>query len=226
MRKIIGEKQPLFANLGISQIEKSLFSNEISKIEDMVGKLDADGLIIHINPFQEWLQPEGDRITRTPIEIIEDFSSRTKMDLIVKEVGQGMGPESLKRLMKLPVVIEFGAYGGTNFSQLEISRRSDQNIDLQKLAHIGHNFEEMINLFNILLKEEIGLKFKGVIVSGGIGDFLDGYYAVQKLDTSCVYGQASTLLKEARISYDALKKYIQKQIDGYNLASEFLTLRA
>ena len=38
-----------------------LLNNELSRIDDLVGeKLNADGLIIHVNPAQEWLQPEGD----------------------------------------------------------------------------------------------------------------------------------------------------------------------
>ena len=51
IRSQIGDKQPLFANLGIAQIEKSIEAGEIAKIEDMVGLLDADGLIVHVNPI-------------------------------------------------------------------------------------------------------------------------------------------------------------------------------
>lgn len=225
MRPIIGLEQPLFANLGIAQIEKAIKNKSVGKIEEMVAMLQADGLIIHVNPFQEWIQPEGDRISMPAIELIEQFSEQSDLSLIIKEVGQGMGPESLKRLMKLPVVIEFGAFGGTNFSQLEISRREGETGHLNDLAFMGHNFEEMLESFNELLENESQNQFKKVIVSGGIKNFLDGYYAVQKLNTNCIYGQASSLLNTARTSYDALKAYIQEQIKGYNLAAEYLTIR-
>lgn len=225
MRSIIGDEQPFFANLGIAQIEKSLRNKEVAKIEELVGVLKADGLIIHINPLQEWLQPEGDHISTPAIDLIESFAEQSDLELIIKEVGQGIGPESLKRLIKLPVSVEFGAYGGTNFSQLEISRREGETAHLNDLAHIGHNYEEMIDLLNHILKNEDQIQLKNVIVSGGVKSFLDGFYALEKLNTNCVYGQASSLLSSARISYEALSTYIQEQIMGYNLASEYLTIR-
>ncbi len=43
--------------------------------------------------------------------------------VIVKEVGQGMGPESIRAFLKMPIAaLDFGAYGGTNFSKLEMLR--------------------------------------------------------------------------------------------------------
>ena len=226
VRSIIGEKQVLFANLGIAQIEKSINSDELARIEDMVGLLGADGLIVHVNPLQEWIQVEGDRIKIPPIETIKSLIDKTDLQIIVKEVGQGMGPKSLNQLMQLPVIIEFGAYGGTNFSKLEISRRNSGNgEEMDELAYLGHNAEEMIQFFNEE-KAQLGeINCKGVIISGGIKSYLDGYYAVQKINHSAVYGQASTMLNHARISYQSLQEYISQQIDDYQLASELLTLR-
>ena len=68
-------------------------------------------------------------------------------------------------------------------------------------------------------------ELKGIIASGGVKNYLDGYYAVEKLQTSAVYGQASELLKMARISYEELKKYLEFQIEGYNLADQYLKIR-
>ena len=56
LRKIVGYELPLWANLGIGQIEKALANNSISAIDDMVDRLQADGLIVHINPLQEFFQ--------------------------------------------------------------------------------------------------------------------------------------------------------------------------
>jgi isopentenyl-diphosphate delta-isomerase len=226
VRSIIGSKQVLFANLGIAQVEKSIRAGETAKIEDLVGLLEADGLIVHVNPLQEWIQPEGDRIETAPLETIKSLLEKTDLNLIVKEVGQGMGPKSLNELMQLPVVIEFGAYGGTNFSQLEINRRDgEKESEMQELAYLGHTADEMVDYFNSE-KETLGeIACKGVIISGGIKSYLDGYYLVQKLNHSGVYGQASSMLHHARISYESLHKFISQQIDGYKLASELLTLR-
>ena len=67
LRVSIGAASPFFVNLGIAQSEKSLSEKSFDKIEWLVERLRADGLIIHVNPMQEWLQPEGDHISRAPL---------------------------------------------------------------------------------------------------------------------------------------------------------------
>src|SRR5690606_7709496 len=61
LRSMIGDELPFFANLGVAQVEELIAKKELNRLHDMVEKLRADGLIIHINPLQEWFQPEGDR---------------------------------------------------------------------------------------------------------------------------------------------------------------------
>ena len=123
VRPIMGNEVPLFANIGICQLEQLLASKEVDKLNELVANLQADGLIIHINPLQESFQPEGDRLKRPAIEILEDYLEQTNILTMVKEVGQGMGKDSLKALLQLPLEsIEFGAFGGTNFSYLELNR--------------------------------------------------------------------------------------------------------
>ena len=66
---------------------------------------------------------------------------------------------------------------------------------------------------------------KQVIISGGIKNFLDGYYLINKLALPCIYGQASAFLKEARGSYEELYAYIDAQIQGLELANAFLRVK-
>jgi L-lactate dehydrogenase (FMN-dependent) and related alpha-hydroxy acid dehydrogenases len=145
-RKTIGYDLPFYANLGIAQIEILLANNQQEKINTLINVLEADGLIIHINPLQEWLQPEGDRITQAPIDTIKRLIDKININIIVKEVGQGFGKESLKTLMQLPIkAIEFAAHGGTNFSKLELLRHNIQKqIIFEQIAHIGHSAYEMV----------------------------------------------------------------------------------
>ncbi|MEY4315798.1 MAG: hypothetical protein RI977_1175, partial [Bacteroidota bacterium] len=70
IRKYIGD-QPLFANLGIAQIEELIANNQLQALVDMVHRLEANGLIIHVNPLQEWMQPEGDRFALSPIDTVK-----------------------------------------------------------------------------------------------------------------------------------------------------------
>ncbi len=228
VRVLIGNQVPLYANLGIAQIEHLLTTDQTNHVIKLVDKLRADGLIIHVNPLQEALQPEGDTIIQSPILIIESFLEKTKLPLIVKEVGQGMGKESLKALLQLPLkAVEFAAAGGTNFSKLELLRASEEAAtNYHPFAGIGHTAEEMVVFTNEIV-EELGedIKCQQVIVSGGVRDYLDGYYLINKLKLPAVYGQASGFLKFAQGSYDDLYKHIHNQIEGYKLAKAFLRVK-
>lgn len=228
LRPIIGNNSPFFANLGVAQLETLIKEKKLSVVSRMVDKLKADGLIIHINPMQEWLQPEGDRYTMTPLQIIEACLEAFDFKIIVKEVGQGMGYHSLKALFQLPLAaIDFAALGGTNFSKVELLRSSEIQQELNgPLVNIGHTAEEMV-LFTNQIVDELGDKRKcnQVIISGGIQNFLDGYYLTQKIKIPAVYGQASPFLKYALNSYDALKEFVDGQINGLRIASSMLRLR-
>ena len=227
IRKHIGN-QALYANLGIAQIEELIEQNQLSLIPLLISKLEADGLIIHVNPLQEWLQPEGDRIKNPPIESIIKVLDQLDISIIVKEVGQGMGYESLKALFQLPLeAIDFAANGGTNFAKLEMHRASpEMQSHFMKIANLGHSAEEMVNFTNQIIAE-LGDKClcHQVIVSGGVRDFLDGYYYIEKLNVSAIYGQASAFLKHARGEYEELQKYIGHQISGLQLAQSYLKIK-
>jgi isopentenyl-diphosphate delta-isomerase len=185
-------------------------------------------LIVHVNPFQEWLQPEGDRFKYAPIETIGHLLEKLDIKIIVKEVGQGMGYESLKALFQMPIeAIDFAANGGTNFAKLELLRSDEaKQLIYGQLANVGHSAEDMVHISNSIL-EELGDKalVNQVIISGGVRTFLDGYYLTNKLNANCVYGQASAFLKHARGTYEELYEYVNAQIEGLELANSFLKVR-
>lgn len=228
VRHLIGDDLPFYANLGIAQLEDLIDDNNTALVSIMLQKLQADGLIIHVNPFQEWLQPEGDRFRRPPIETIETILEKVDAPIIVKEVGQGMGYESLKRLFQLPLAaVDFAANGGTNFSKVELLRSDKQKqLIFQKLAYVGHSAEEMTLMTNQIIKD-LGdkMRCKEVIISGGVKNFLDGYYLINKLDLPSIYGQASSFLKHARGDYQELFDYVDAQVKGLELANAFLKIK-
>ncbi len=226
MRPYIGDDQAFYANLGIAQVETLLAENQLNKIQELVKKLDADGLIVHVNPFQEWLQPEGDRFERAPLDTLDELLDAFEGRIIVKEVGQGMGPRSLEALMSRPFqAIEFAANGGTNFAKLEILRSDPKKAEAYHgLPQIGAAAVDMVNHVN-----EIDARIKSqcteFIISGGVQDFLDGYYLTEKIGRPAVYGQASALLKRAQVSYEAVAEYLEQQIRGLELAHAYLHLK-
>ena len=228
VRSIIGDELPLYANLGVAQVEEILDNNQSELLDNLIDKLSADGLIIHVNPSQEWLQPEGDRFKYAPLETVKKVLDQVSIPIIIKEVGQGMGYYSLKELLKLPVqAIEFAAHGGTNFAMLELLRGDRQKLEEFKLlVYLGHNAEQMVNWCNEI-KMDLGneVSCQEIIISGGIRSFLDGYYLINKLGFNCVYGQAAPFLKHAQKSFEDVKKFVEYQIAGLQYAQAFLRIK-
>lgn len=227
MRPIIGDDLPLFANLGICQVEQLLKQNHEEKIIRLIGKLRADGLIVHVNPMQEWFQPEGDVLIYPPIDTIKRLLDRVNFPLIVKEVGQGIGPASLKALLKLPLAaIEFAAFGGTNFAKVELLRDPGSSKELfEPLSLIGMDVYQMLESVNRIFNLEKKIACKQIIISGGIKSFLDGYYLLERSLLPAVYGQASSFLKYARGDYDQLHDYVSQQLKGLEMAYAYLRIK-
>jgi isopentenyl-diphosphate Delta-isomerase len=229
VRPLIGEDLPLYANLGIAQIERLIEGNKLFLMDTLLQKLKVDGLVVHINPLQEWLQPEGDRFFDPPLVTLERLiDQRPNLKIIVKEVGQGMGYQSLKALLQLPLeCIEFGAAGGTNFALVELLRANEELLRAyQPLTTVGHTAEEMVDLTNGLLKELGSLVLcHQIIISGGIQSFLHGYYLMNKVKTHAIYGQASSFLAHARGSYEELRQHVQQQVEGLRMAEAFLVIK-
>ncbi len=224
LREHLGD-QPFYANLGIAQIEQSLLNGSWDKIEKLVSRLKADGLIIHLNPMQEWFQPEGDLLVRSPLETIDQAIHKNSFPLIVKEVGQGMGPKSLEALMGRKLeAIEFGAFGGTNFSRLEQLRQSEDKKGFREMALIGHTAEEMVGFVNnIFNKNDIEINCQQFIISGGIQNALQGHHLMNRCMGNSVYGQAKAMLMAAKGEYSEFREFLSSQLEGLAMAERYLT---
>ncbi len=228
VRNIIGEKMPLFANLGIAQLEEIFEKNEENKVIELVQKLNADGLIIHVNPLQELLQPEGDRFKKTPLETIEKCLSVFNFNIIVKEVGQGMGKKSLETLLQFPLeAIEFGAFGGTNFSSIELNRQNKSYQEQMKpLSLVGHQAFEMLEIINTYYDHNFDkIKCKNIIISGGINNVLDAFYLLKKSKMNTIIAQASGFLKHISEDYKTIEEYCNYLKTSLNTCYNFLTLK-
>lgn len=228
LRKYMDD-QPLYINLGVAQVEELLQRGQVAKAGELIEKLNADGLIIHVNPLQEWLQPEGDRYTQSALDTIIQMIDVADYPIIVKEVGQGFGYTSLRELLKLPLeALDLAGLGGTNFSMLELIRSDKVMLDSYKnVCQIGHSCEEMIDIINGMIDTESDtfIQTKKIIISGGVTDFLDGYYLMGKCKLPSFYAQASAFLKYA-MDYDSLRQYTIHQIEGLKMANAFLTIKA
>lgn len=227
VRKYCGDEVSLFANLGIAQVEEILGTGRIDIIRDLITKTETNGLIVHINPIQEWMQPEGDKIRHSPLETISELLNRFDIQIIVKEVGQGMGPKSLESLMKLPLAaIDFGAHGGTNFAMLEMLRSDELRKEIyEPVANLGHSAIEMVRFVNQILSDSSNYPCQNFILSGGVKSFIDGYFLIQSINAKAIYGQASAFLKYAKEDFDTLCEYIELQLKGLAMAKAYLSIQ-
>ena len=77
----------LFANLGAVQLNYDYGIDECLRIIDLV---EADALILHINPLQEFIQPRGDTNFQGLLDKIFDLCGKLSVPVIAKEVGNGI----------------------------------------------------------------------------------------------------------------------------------------
>lgn len=216
---------PLFSNFGIAQLEELKNEKQLGKIHSINEKLGCDGIIIHINPLQEWVQPEGDRYFDSPIDTIQTLLDETEYPVIVKEVGQGFGPKSLELLLSMPLcAVELAGYGGTNFTMLEHARLIDPDSGIysakQYFGQIGHTCEDMIGFIGQIPPEK--LVCKNVIISGGVSDPITAHALREKCSLNSVTGLASLLLKNAMGDYEELREFLLEFSEALLMAKTFL----
>lgn len=113
----------LFANLGAVQLNAGYGVDECRRAVEMI---DANALVLHLNPLQEALQPEGQTDFRSLVEKIAALRVKLGLPIIVKEVGWGISVEAARLLYDAGVdALDVAGAGGTSWSQVEMHRQSD-----------------------------------------------------------------------------------------------------
>ncbi|UCC50575.1 MAG: type 2 isopentenyl-diphosphate Delta-isomerase, partial [Anaerolineaceae bacterium] len=111
---------PLFANLGAVQLNYGYGLAECLRVVEMI---EADGLILHFNPLQEAVQPEGDGDFADLLPKIETICNLLPVPVIAKEVGWGFSKRAARQLADVGVAaIDVAGAGGTSWSQVEMYR--------------------------------------------------------------------------------------------------------
>lgn len=111
---------PVLGNIGAAQI---LRVKDLKSILSLIDMLEADAFIIHINPLQELMQPEGEINFTGLLKQIERLNRISPVPLFIKEVGAGISKKAAKKLLEAGVKgIDVAGAGGTSWAGVEIKR--------------------------------------------------------------------------------------------------------
>jgi isopentenyl-diphosphate delta-isomerase len=173
----------------------------------------ADALVIHVNPLQEALQPEGTTRFAGLIQRIGEATEAIDVPVVVKEVGWGVAGNVARRLAEVGVAgIDVAGAGGTSWSEVERRR-----IDDAVMVRVAEEFREWgIPTADAVVACRAGFPDGLIIASGGLRTGLDAAKCLA-LGADAA-GFAAPLLKAAVVSRRAVDERIRGIIEGLRIA--------
>jgi isopentenyl-diphosphate delta-isomerase len=200
----------LLANMGAIQLNYGYGPDTCRRAVEMI---EADALILHLNPLQEALQPEGDTRFAGLLSRIEVVCRALDVPVIVKEVGWGISQQVARLLAKVGVAaIDVAGAGGISWSQVEMHRCTT---DHQR--RVAEAFADWgIPTAESLLMVQQGAPDMPVIASGGIRDGIQMAKALTLGAAAC--GVAGTFLHAASESTEAVTDLIAVLVEQLRIA--------
>lgn len=191
----------LVANIGGAQLSKGL---KIRDIKNMIEMIEADALVVHLNPLQELIQPEGEPKYKGVLTKIKEISTNFDIPIIVKEVGAGISMEVAKKLQSAGVsAINVAGSGGTSWAGVE-KLRAETAHDSNKI-NLGELFWDWGIPTAVSLMEVRKTVKIPVIASGGIRNGLEIAKCIALGANMC--GMAFPFLKHAAKSLESLFEF-------------------
>jgi isopentenyl-diphosphate delta-isomerase len=191
---------PLYANLGAVQLNYGYGVADCRRAVEMIG---ADALILHLNPLQEALQPEGDSRWSGLLVHIESVASGLDVPVIVKEVGWGLSAADARRLVEAGVAaLDVAGAGGTSWSEVERHRSPDAAGRQVAAAFADWGIPTAESLVGV----HAALPLVPLVASGGLRDGVDCAKALALGAGLC--GLAGPFLRAASVSTEAVVELI------------------
>ncbi|MBW8874764.1 MAG: type 2 isopentenyl-diphosphate Delta-isomerase [Acidobacteria bacterium] len=190
----------LLANLGAVQLNYGMGVRECREAVEMIG---ADALILHLNPLQEAIQPEGQCNFAGLLPKIGQVVREVGVPVVVKEIGCGISEATARALAAQGVrIVDTAGVGGTSWARIEAQRAGDLEIG-ELFAGWGIPTPESIRQ----LRQVEGLT---VIASGGVRNGLDVAKAIA-LGADLV-GMAYPFLAPATESPDKVADKVRRTV--------------
>lgn len=193
---------PIYANLGAIQLNNGCGLDECKRVVEMA---EANALILHFNPLQEALQPEGQTNFAGLAGKIELICKKLNVPVIAKEVGWGISAKAARSLVNMGIsCIDVAGAGGTSWSQVEKFRN-----EAEERIRISSHFQDWgIPTAEAVRAVCIALPNLPVIASGGLRKGLD--IAKSLALGASMGGIAGGFLKAAVQSSDAVVSMIDE----------------
>ncbi len=194
-------KLKVLGNIGLSQ----LIHTSQQQIADLVGSLEAQGLIVHTNPLQECIQPEGTPQFRGGLEALTQASQNLKIPIVFKETGCGMSANTIERLKATGIgAVDVSGRGGTHWGRVETVRAREGSVQ----AKAGVTFQDWGVSTVQSTAHAMALKppFE-VWASGGVRTGLDGAKLLAM--GAQLVGFARPVLQEALNGEAALNQFFE-----------------
>jgi isopentenyl-diphosphate delta-isomerase len=113
----------LLANMGAVQLNYGYATDECRRIVDMI---EADALVLHLNPLQEAFQADGNTNFSGLLKRIGKICASIEHPVIVKEIGYGISAPTAKKLQDVGVYgVDVGGAGSVSWSSLESQLSKD-----------------------------------------------------------------------------------------------------
>jgi len=201
---------PLLGNIGAAQL---LERDGLDLAHRSVETLQADALIIHLNPLQEAVQAEGDRKWFGVLEAIRRTVETVGVPVVVKEVGAGISPQVAVALASAGVhVIDVAGLGGTSWAAVEAARAERAEDRRVAEAFSGWGIPTAVSLQSV----RRALPDMPLIASGGIRNGVDAAKALCL--GADVIGQAAGVLHQATLSTEAVIEHFDIVIRQLRIA--------
>jgi isopentenyl-diphosphate Delta-isomerase len=196
----------LVANIGGAQLSKGL---KVQEIKNMIEMIEANALVVHLNPLQELIQPEGEPKYKGVLSKIKEICANFDLPIIVKEVGAGVSMEVAKKLESAGVsAINVAGSGGTSWAGVE-KLRAETAHDSNKI-NLGELFWDWgIPTAVSLIEVRNSVKIP-VIASGGIRNGLEIAKCIVLGANMC--GMAFPFLRHASKSFESLCEFANKTL--------------
>ncbi len=208
----------VLGNMGAVQLNYGVTAD---RIQAGVDRLGLDGLIFHLNPLQEAIQPEGDTRFAGLAPKLAHAVETLSVPCLVKEVGAGISATTARKLAKMPLAgVEAAGVGGTSWAKVEAFRADDPVLEAvgRDLAGFGVPTAQAIRF----CRQAFGPD-RLVIGSGGIRTGLDAAKAI--VLGSDVVALARPLVQAAVVSADAVVERLERVIYGLKVVMFCLGVR-